>query len=124
LVIRVLSNGGDFFPMRRLNPFFRKLLLRLLVSLMIGYVCFGTYVWWAMHQSPETFGRVMSRMPGPVPFLIFPFETAWLNARAGMLHMGDRAPDFSLLKLDKSERVQLSALNQGQPVVLVFGSYT
>ena len=32
--------------------------------------------------------------------------------------------DFSLLKLDKTERVQLSALNQHQPVVLVFGSYT
>ena len=34
------------------------------------------------------------------------------------------APDFSLLKLDKTERVQLSALNKQQPVVLVFGSYT
>jgi hypothetical protein len=110
--------------MLRLNAFSRRLLLRLLVSLMMGYACFGAYVWWAMHQSPETFGRVMARMPGPVPFLIFPFETAWLHARAGTLHVGDQAPDFSLLKLDKSQRVQLSALNQGQPVVLVFGSYT
>jgi len=63
-------------------------------------------------------------MPGPVPFLIFPFETAWMHARAGTLRVGDQAPDFSLLKLDKSERVQLSALSQQQPVVLVFGSYT
>jgi hypothetical protein len=110
--------------MLKLNPFARRLLLRLLVGLMIGYVCFGAYVWWAMHQSPETFGRVMAKMPGPVPFLIFPFETAWLQARAGSLHTGDPAPDFSLLKLDKSERVQLSVLNQQQPVVLVFGSYT
>jgi hypothetical protein len=110
--------------MLRLNPFLRKLLLRLLFSLMIAYVCFGTYVWWAMHQSPETFGRVMAKMPGPIPFLIFPFETAWLHARTGTLHVGDQAPDFSLLKLDKSARVQLSALNQQQPVVLVFGSYT
>jgi len=110
--------------MLKLNPFFLRLVLRLVVILMIGYVCFGAYVWWAMHQSPETFGRVMSRMPGPVPFMIFPFETAWIHARAGMLHTGDRAPNFSLLKLDKSERVQLSALNQHQPVVLVFGSYT
>lgn len=77
-----------------------------------------------MHQPPETFARVMSRMPGPVPFLIFPFETAWTHARAGTLHAGDRAPDFSLVKLDKSERVQLSLLSQQQPVVLVFGSYT
>jgi peroxiredoxin len=38
--------------------------------------------------------------------------------------VGDRAPDFSLLKVDKSERVQFSLLNERQPVVLVFGSYT
>jgi hypothetical protein len=110
--------------MLKLSPFTRMFLLRLLAVLVIGYVCFATYVWWAMHQPPETFGRVMARMPGPVPFLIFPFETAWLHARAGKLHVGDSAPDFSLLKVDKSERVQLSALNQQQPVVLVFGSYT
>jgi peroxiredoxin len=77
-----------------------------------------------MHQPPETFGRVMAKMPGPIPFLIFPFETAWIHARAGTLQVGDRAPDFSLLKVDKSERVQLSLLSQEQPVVLVFGSYT
>ena len=77
-----------------------------------------------MHQSPETFGRVMARMPGPAPFLIFPFETFWMKARAGSLHVADLAPDFSLLKLDKNERVRLSTLNQRQPVVLVFGSYT
>ena len=110
--------------MRKLSPFVRRLLLRLLVGLISGYVCFGAYVWWAMHQPPETFGRVMAKMPGPIPFLIFPFETAWIHARAGTLQVGDRAPDFSLLKVDKSERVQLSLLSQQQPVVLVFGSYT
>jgi hypothetical protein len=77
-----------------------------------------------MHQPPETFGRVMAKMPGPVPFLLFPFETLWTHARAGSLQVGDAAPDFSLLKLDKTERVQLSSLNTEQPVVLVFGSYT
>ncbi len=110
--------------MLKLSPFVRRLSLRLIVSLVIAYIGFGAYVWWAMHQPPETFGRVMAGMPGPVPFLIFPFETAWVHARAGSLHVGDRAPDFSLLKLDKSERVQLSVLSQQQPVVLVFGSYT
>ena len=110
--------------MLKLSPFARRLLLRLLVGLISGYVCFGAYVWWAMHQPPETFGRVMAKMPGPIPFLIFPFETAWIHARAGTLQVGDRAPDFSLLKVDKSERVQLSLLSQEQPVVLVFGSYT
>jgi len=113
-------------PSRRLKltPFARRLLLSLLFVLIIAYLSFGTYVWWAMHQPPETFGRVMAKMPGPIPFLLFPFETAWLHARAGTLHVGDQAPDFSLLKLDKSERVQLSLLSQQQPVVLVFGSYT
>jgi hypothetical protein len=110
--------------MLKLNPFSRRLLLRVLVGLMIVYVCFAAYVWWAMHQPPEIFGSVMARMPGPVPFLIFPFETAWIHARAGTLHVGDQAPDFSLLRLDKSERVQLSLLSHQQPVVLVFGSYT
>jgi hypothetical protein len=110
--------------MLKISSSSRRLQIRLFVSLIIAYVCFGTYVWWAMHQPPETFGRVMSRLPGPVPFLIFPFETAWIHARAGTLHVGDQAPDFSLLKLDKTERVQLSVLSQQQPVVLVFGSYT
>jgi hypothetical protein len=113
-------------PSRRwkLPTFARMLLLRILFVLLIAYVSFGTFVWWAMHQPPETFGRVMAKMPGPVPFLLFPFETAWLHARAGRLHTGDLALDFSLLQVDKSERVQLSVLNQQQPVVLVFGSYT
>jgi|ERR1700691_5524185 hypothetical protein len=110
--------------MPKLKPFYRRLLLTLLISLMIAYACFGVYVWWAMHQPPETFGRAMARMPSPVTFLIFPFETAWIHARAGTLQVGDRAPDFSLLKLDKSQRVQLSLLSEQQPVVLVFGSYT
>jgi len=92
---------------------------------MIVYFCFGAYVWWAMNQTPDVFGLVMARMPGPVVFLLFPFETLWTNARAGTLHTGDPAPDFSLLKLDKSERIRLSAFaGQRRPVVLVFGSYT
>jgi hypothetical protein len=111
-------------PKLKLTPFARRILLRLFVSLAIAYFCFGVFIVWAMRQPPETFGRVMARMPGPVPFLLFPFETAWTHARAGSLHVGDSAPDFWLLKLDKSERIQLSRLNQRRPVVLVFGSYT
>jgi len=102
----------------------KKILLRILVGFGMVYGAFGSYIWWAMHQTPERFGKVMSRMPGPVPFLLFPFETFWLRARAGHLNAGDRAPDFSLLKLDKTGRIRLSELNQQQPVVLVFGSYT
>jgi len=101
------------------------LLLSLFVGLTIVYFSFGGWVWWAMHQTPETFGRVMARMPGPVVFLLFPFETLWMHARAGSLHVSDRAPDFSLLKLDKTEQVRLSAFaEQRRPVVLIFGSFT
>jgi hypothetical protein len=108
----------------KLSPRVRKVLLRVTAVLILAYASFATLVLWAMHQPPEAFGRVMAKMPGPVPFLLFPFETAWLRARAGSLHPGDPAPDFSLLKLDKTARVQLSELTRQKPVVLVFGSYT
>jgi hypothetical protein len=78
-----------------------------------------------MRQSPERFARVMAKIPGPIPFLILPFETLWMRARAGTLQAGSAAPDFSLTKLDKTATIQLSSLTaQQRPVVLVFGSYT
>jgi hypothetical protein len=78
-----------------------------------------------MRRPPEQFGRAMSKLPGELPFMIFPFETMWMRARAGTLQVGDAAPDFTLTKLDKSAQVQLSSLAaQGKPVVLIFGSYT
>jgi hypothetical protein len=78
-----------------------------------------------MRQPPEHFARVMSKIPEPVAFLVLPFETLWTQARAGTLNVGDRAPDFSLKKLDHSDPIQLSSFSaQGRPVVLVFGSYT
>jgi hypothetical protein len=78
-----------------------------------------------MRRPPEQFGRAMSKLPGELPFMIFPFETMWMRARAGTLHVGDPAPDFTLTKLDKSAQVQLSSFtSQGKPVVLIFGSYT
>ena len=101
----------------------RKVLFRALVALVMAYLLFAGFILWAMHQPPETFGRVMSRMPDAA-YLILPFETMWTHARAGQLQNGDSAPDFSLLKLDKSDKIQLSALSSKQPVVLVFGSYT
>jgi hypothetical protein len=85
--------------------------------------CVGLYR--VMRQSPEQFGRVMAKIPGPVPFLILPFETLWTHARAGKLQVGSPAPDFALKKVDKTATIQLSALSaQQRPVVLVFGSYT
>ena len=65
----------------------------------------------------------MSHLPWEV-FLILPFETMWNGARAGTVHVGDAAPDFSLTKLDKSGTVTLSNLNRTQAVVMIFGSYT
>jgi len=101
----------------------RKLLVRVFVGIVVAYLLFAGYILWAMHQPPETFGRVMSWMPDAA-YLILPFETMWTHARSGRLQSGDAAPDFSLLKLDKSDKAQLSALSSRQPVVLVFGSYT
>jgi hypothetical protein len=108
----------------KVSPRTSKILTRVVVSLVAIYLAFAALVLWAMRQPPEKFATVMSKMPGPVPFLLFPFETAWTRARVGTLNIGDSAPDFSLMKLDHSARVQLSEINKTQPVVLVFGSYT
>jgi hypothetical protein len=93
------------------------------IAALWALCCVGLYR--VMRQSPEQFGRVMARIPGPIPFLVLPFETLWMRARAGTLRVGNAAPDFSLTKLDKTAQIQLSSLSALQrPVVLVFGSYT
>ncbi len=93
------------------------------LTLLWILACASLFV--VMRQSPDAFARVMAKVPGPVAFLILPFETLWTHARAGSLQIGDPAPDFSLTNLDKSSQIKLSSLTaQGQPVVLVFGSYT
>ena len=102
----------------------RRALTRVLGVLAVLWVLGCAALFEVMRQPPETFAGVMAKMPGPIPFLLFPFETLWTHARAGTLRVGDTAPDFSLLKQDKSESIQLSALNKQRPVVLVFGSYT
>jgi hypothetical protein len=85
--------------------------------------CVGLYR--VMRQPPEHFARVMANIPGPVPFLVLPFETLWMRARAGTLQVGSPAPDFALTTLDKTAQLQLSSFTaQNRPVVLVFGSYT
>jgi hypothetical protein len=100
-----------------------KLLSVAAIVIAVAYVSFVAFIWWAMRQSPETFGSVMARLPG-VAYVAVPFETMWMRARSGTLHVGDAAPDFSLTNLDKSATVHLSSLTAQQPVVLVFGSYT
>ena len=94
-----------------------------LLALLWIFACGVLYR--VMQQPPETFARFMTRVPGPVAFLVFPFETLWTHARAGSLQIGDPAPDFSLIKLDKTAQIRVSEFTaQQRPVVLVFGSYT
>jgi hypothetical protein len=76
-----------------------------------------------MRQPPETFGRIMSRVP-TAAMIVLPFKPLWMSARAGTLQVGDRAPDFTLPDLRGERRVTLSDEYRHKPVVLVFGSYT
>jgi hypothetical protein len=101
----------------------KKITATILVCLFVLWTGLVTFLWRAMHRSPEDFARVMSHMPWEI-FLVVPFETLWTRARAGTVQVGDAAPDFSLTKLDKSGTIRLSELNKTQPVVMIFGSYT
>ena len=56
--------------------------------------------------------------------MVLPFESLWMSARAGHLHAGDVAPDFTLKTVDGTAQVTLSSFRGQRPVVLVFGSYT
>jgi hypothetical protein len=105
---------------------FRILKQTLLFALIVLVPAYGALLFAvnrAMHQSPEQFGRFMSRMPGII-FLVAPFETFWTHARAGNLKPGDVAPDFTLPTLDKTSQITLASFRNSKPVVLVFGSYT
>jgi hypothetical protein len=82
------------------------------------WICFVTYIAWAMRQPPEVFGRVMSHMPMPAYFVL-PFETLWNRARKGNLQVGDNAPPLQVKRLNETTPVWTE-----RPVVLVFGSYT
>jgi hypothetical protein len=101
----------------------RRLIVTAVLVLVCGYAALLFAVNRAMHEPPEQFGRFMSNMPVAI-FLVAPFETMWTRARAGSLHIGDAAPDFTLPTLDKTAHVSLSSFQSGKPVVLVFGSYT
>jgi hypothetical protein len=100
-----------------------RIALRTLVAVVLiwGACVAGLAI--AMRQPPDTFGAIMAHMPGPA-FLVLPFETLWMNARAGRLHVGDAAPDFTLKTPDGSAQVRLASFQGKRPVVLVFGSYT
>jgi hypothetical protein len=89
----------------------------------IVYLLLTAGMYAAMLQPPDTFGRIMSYVPGPM-MMVLPFPALWKVARGGSLHIGDEAPDFDLPAYDQSSRVRLSSFGGVRPVVLVFGSYT
>jgi cytochrome oxidase Cu insertion factor (SCO1/SenC/PrrC family) len=99
-----------------------RIAARVLLTLVIVYAALVAGLAITMRQPPDKFGAVMAKVP-PMAFAVLPFETLWMNARAGHLQVGDAAPDFTLKTVDGARQVALSSL-RGQPVVLVFGSYT
>jgi hypothetical protein len=101
----------------------RRRIGQVIVALLVLYFFALAGFAFAMRQPPERFARIMAHV-GPAPFLLFPFETMWKDARRGVLHPGDPAPDFTLPLVDHSANVQLASLRGVRPVVLVFGSYT
>jgi hypothetical protein len=101
----------------------RKVVVRAVLILAALYLTLCAGFYWAMLQTPDTFGRIVARTPLPV-MMVLPFETLWTRARAGGLQAGDAAPDFRLPTLDRKSTVQLSSFRGIRPVVLVFGSYT
>jgi len=117
-----MEEEGGMDPARK-NPLRRKIVIGL-CGVVVVWAIGCTVIYSEMKKPPEQFGHFMTKIPPPVAFLLFPFETMWLHARAGALNVGDRAPDFSLQPLHGGQRIHLSALNRQGPVVLVFGSYT
>ena len=101
-----------------------KWLLRGLVVVVVGYLMLFATVLAAMLQPPERFGAIMRYLPAPVVWGALPAPRMWLWARAGVLHEGDVAPDFTLPTVDRTSQVTLSTHRGQRPVVLVFGSYT
>jgi hypothetical protein len=90
-------------------------------ALLWATVTAALYV--AMRQTPETFGAIMSHVPG-VAMIALPFKPLWMSARRGHLQVGDPAPDFALPVLHGDRVVRLSDEARQKPVVLIFGSYT
>jgi hypothetical protein len=118
-----MTTSPSILPVRIQKGRWKKITATILAAIFVLWVGLVTFIWRAMHKSPEEFARVMSHMPWEI-FLVVPFETLWTRARAGSLNVGDSAPDFSLVKLDKTSTIHLSEVNNAQPVVMVFGSYT
>jgi hypothetical protein len=100
-----------------------RIFVVLFSTVAIAYLLLSAGMYGAMLQPPDTFGRIMSHVPGPM-MMVLPFPALWKVARGGNLRTGDEAPDFDLPAHDRASRVRLSSFRGSRPVVLVFGSYT
>jgi hypothetical protein len=100
-----------------------KILGGIVALCVVLYAVATVTIYAAMLQTPERFGAFMSHVPG-VAMAVLPFRPLWMSARAGALHEGDQAPDFTLPLLHSDRKVTLSAEYRQKPVVLIFGSYT
>lgn len=98
-------------------------MLWLLGGVLAAYGVLLAVMFFVMCQPPVWFGRVMRYFPMRAMPLV-PFPLMWNVARRGSLRVGDRAPDFELPILDRTQHFRLSAFRGDRPVVLVFGSYT
>ncbi len=94
-----------------------------LFAVVAAYLFVLLFFFAVMKQSPSRFSYVISRVPRPL-FRVLPFRRLWMNARNGRLSVGEAAPDFRLVSLDRKTEVQLSSFKGQKPVVLIFGSYT
>jgi hypothetical protein len=101
-----------------------KWIARGVAALIVIYLLLGGAVLLAMLQPPERFGRIIQHAPMALVWGVLPGPKLWLWARAGTLHVGDVAPDFTLSTHDHKGQVTLSSFQNQKPVVLVFGSYT
>ncbi len=98
-------------------------LLKIGATALAVWLVLSAALFAVMCQPPIVFNHVMAKTP-MVAFLVLPFETLWLQARSGRLHVGDVAPDFNLKTSDGSAEVSLTSFRGQKPVVLVFGSHT
>jgi hypothetical protein len=107
----------------RAIPVWLRQLLKIGATAFVMWLVLSAALFAVMCQPPIVFNHVMAKTP-MVAFLVLPFETLWLQARRGTLHVGDVAPDFTLKTSDRSSEVSLSSFRGQKPVVLVFGSHT